>query len=254
MKRYLDTYRMGKLDRLPAERDPIPLQMTYASLGAFLRDYDKNLSATTSRIRCTRMPQPGVLVEMQLMIAQIAVPIVVDALVRGADGEDLTIAILATSHAKLKTLVEQVRNRDPSVLFRPINVLIVEDNNYVREAVQRGLTGGSRHDMRDYVLAFDTAENGADGLELMKRQTFDLAIVDVYLPVLDGATLVQRARSSLGLDLPIITMSAGGSDAQGAAMAAGASAFLPKPVRLREVAATMRQLLDERYAPVPSAG
>ena len=80
---------------------------------------------------------------------------------------------------------------------------------------------------------------------MLKTRSFDAAIVDVYLPVLDGASLIQQARTNLGLtNLPIITMSAGGADARSAALKAGASVFLEKPVRLREVVATMRQLLS----------
>ena len=124
-----------------------------------------------------------------------------------------------------------------------LNVLIVEDNKYVCELVRQGLAGTARREMKDVTFAFSTAEDGAAALELLKTRTFDAVIVDVYLPVLDGASMIQQARTSLGLKLPIITMSAGGESARNAALSAGASVYLQKPVRLRDVVATMRQLL-----------
>ncbi len=91
-----------------------------------------------------------------------------------------------------------------------VNVLIVEDNKHVCDLVRQGLAGSARREMRDVTFTFSTAEDGAAALELLRTRSFDAAIVDVYLPVLDGASLIQQARTSLGLTkLPIITMSAG---------------------------------------------
>jgi CheY-like chemotaxis protein len=69
-----------------------------------------------------------------------------------------------------------------------------------------------------------------------------LIVCDVYMPVMDGATLIQRLRAR-GVRTPIIALSAGGPPAREAAMLAGADAYLDKPVRLNELLAISRQLL-----------
>ena len=69
-------------------------------------------------------------------------------------------------------------------------------------------------------------------------------IVDIYLPLIDGAQVIAKVRTELGLgDLPVIAVSAGGEHAHAAAMAAGANIFLDKPMRLRQVIETMRSLM-----------
>ncbi|MCX5746839.1 MAG: response regulator, partial [Proteobacteria bacterium] len=72
----------------------------------------------------------------------------------------------------------------------------------------------------------------------------DALIIDVYLPVMDGPTVIAAARTELGLvDLPIIAVSAGGDSARKSALAAGANIFLDKPMRLRQVIDTIQRLL-----------
>ena len=75
-------------------------------------------------------------------------------------------------------------------------------------------------------------------------KAFDALIVDVYMPVIDGARVIQTARGELGLaDLPIIAVSAGGDTARKSALDAGANIFLDKPMRLRQVIDTIQKLL-----------
>ena len=72
----------------------------------------------------------------------------------------------------------------------------------------------------------------------------DALIVDVYLPVIDGAKVIATARGELGLvSLPIIAVSAGGDTARRSALDAGANIFLDKPMRLRQVIDTIQKLL-----------
>ena len=79
---------------------------------------------------------------------------------------------------------------------------------------------------------------------MLSRETFDALIVDIYLPVLDGAQVISQARGKLGLtELPIIAVSAGGDAARRSALSAGANVFIEKPVRLRDVRETMQRLL-----------
>ena len=236
---------MGRVDRQPAKKELLRLIVDYDNADEFLEDYEANLTSSTAFIGTSRNIAIATIIEVGFAFPGLMEPIVLDALVTQTNAEGLTIVFLEGGAAKLKGMVERVRAKDPKVLAPVVNVLIVEDNKHVCDLVRQGLAGSARREMRDVTFTFATAENGAIALELLKTRTFDAAIVDVYLPVLDGASLIQQARTSLGLTkLPIITMSAGGDGARNAALKAGASVFLDKPVRLREVVATMRQLLS----------
>jgi CheY-like chemotaxis protein len=235
---------MGRLDRRPAQKELLRLVVDYDNAEEFLEDYEANLAASTATIATPRSIEIGTIIELGLAFPGLLQPIVLDGIVKNKGDDGLEIALLPGGGPKLKEMVERVRQRDPKLIAQVVNVLIVEDNKHVCELVRQGLVGTARREMKDVTFTFATAEDGAAALELLKTRSFDAAIVDVYLPVLDGASVIQQARTSLGLtNLPIITMSAGGESARTAAINAGASVFLDKPVRLRDVVATMRQLL-----------
>ena len=90
------------------------------------------------------------------------------------------------------------------------------------------------------------AEDGRAAIEILRRETFDALLIDVYLPVLDGAKVIQQARTELGLTaLPIIAVSAGGDSARRQALEAGANLLLDKPMQLRQVIETMQRLRQQ---------
>lgn len=236
---------MGSLDRRPANKELLRLVVEYETADDFVSDYETNLRGTTMLVETTRTVAIGTIIEVGLTFPGLLQPIVLDALVQQTPENGLGLALLEGGRGRLDALVQRVRDRDPKLVAPVLNVLIVEDNKHLCELVRQGLVGSAKREMRDVTFTFATAEDGAEALELLKTRSFDAAIVDVYLPVLDGPSLILQARTALGLTkLPIITMSAGGDSARSAALRAGASVFLDKPVRLREVVATMRQLLS----------
>ena len=89
------------------------------------------------------------------------------------------------------------------------------------------------------------AGDGAAGLACVASHTPDLVITDVMMPVLDGLAFLQRLRAEGRATPPVIVVSAR-SDQRAAATAAGADAFLVKPVSLRDLSATAERLLAER--------
>lgn len=235
---------MGRVDRQPAHKELLRLVVDYDSADELLADYDANLASSLATISTTRTMSIGTIVEVGFAFPGLLRPIVIDAIVQRKHDTGVTIALLPGGGPKLKGYVERIRTRDPKLVAHVVSVLIVDDNKHVSNLVRQGLTGTARREMKDITFTFATAEDGAAALQLLKTRTFDAAIVDVYLPVLDGAAMIQQARTTLGLtDLPIITLSAGGDSARSAALEAGASVYLEKPVRLRDVVATMRQLL-----------
>jgi CheY-like chemotaxis protein len=98
--------------------------------------------------------------------------------------------------------------------------------------------------MPDVAFNVATADEGGIAMQMLKANHYDVAIVDVYLPVIDGPVVIEQARRDLGLDLlPIIAVSAGGDAARDLALAAGANLFLDKPMRLRQVIASIHELM-----------
>lgn len=98
------------------------------------------------------------------------------------------------------------------------------------------------------------ASNGAEALRCLATHQPDLLVTDMNMPVMDGLELLNRLRANgqcaaslWDRDLPVIVLTAQ-SDQRAAASAAGANAFLVKPVPLRLLGEVAERLLAERYA------
>ncbi len=89
------------------------------------------------------------------------------------------------------------------------------------------------------------AWHGVEALQYLREKQYDLAIVDMTMPVMDGLTLLNLLRSDEQLrTLPVIMLTASGeNEAHAAAQAQGANVILTKPTGSRELLATVAQLL-----------
>ena len=131
-------------------------------------------------------------------------------------------------------------------LPRIVRVLLIEDNPHVAELITDGLDGAARREL-DGKLAFifDVVGDGQMALDRLDHVDPDLIILDVYMPVMDGAAFLRhlRARQKQS-DTPVLALSAGGPAAREAAMSAGADIFLDKPLKLNEVLQAALDLLS----------
>jgi DNA-binding response OmpR family regulator len=85
-------------------------------------------------------------------------------------------------------------------------------------------------------------EDGAKGLELLAKETFDVVLLDVMLPGIDGFEVCRRIRASH--DVPIVMLTARGDDADRiVGLEIGADDYVPKPFNPRELLARVRAVL-----------
>jgi two-component system sensor histidine kinase/response regulator len=92
------------------------------------------------------------------------------------------------------------------------------------------------------------ANNGAEALELLRNQSFDLCLMDVQMPVMDGLTATAQIRRAEGPSrrLPIIAVSANAMTGDRERfLAAGMDDYLPKPVNTDQL-----RTMIERWLPV----
>jgi two-component system chemotaxis response regulator CheY len=107
----------------------------------------------------------------------------------------------------------------------PARILIVDDSTVVRLYY--------RYLLEREGYGVDEAINGIEGLEKAFRMRFSLCIVDVNMPLMDGHRFLQALREEAmtrGLPALVTTTQAGEEDRR-AALAAGADAYLVKPVQ-----------------------
>jgi len=124
----------------------------------------------------------------------------------------------------------------PVISPRP-NVLVVEDESNIRELV-------SLH-LRLEELVPSEADDGESGLAAARARRFDLIILDLMLPGLDGVTVCRAIRrDSPNADTPILMLTARREESDKVlGLDSGADDYLTKPFGIRELLARVRALL-----------
>jgi two-component system OmpR family response regulator len=116
-----------------------------------------------------------------------------------------------------------------------MRVLIVEDEPTIADFVEKGLTEAG--------FAVDTAADGERGLELARQGGYDVAIIDVMLPKLDGLSLIDRMRAR-GVRTPVLILSARRTvDDRVRGLQAGGDDYLTKPFAFAELIARVQALI-----------
>lgn len=116
-----------------------------------------------------------------------------------------------------------------------MRVLIVEDDSTIAGFIAKGL--------KEAGFAVDKAGDGEAGFELAVSQPFDVVIVDLMLPKLDGLTLIQRLRDRR-IRTPVLILSAKHSvDDRVKGLQAGGDDYLVKPFAFTELLARVRALI-----------
>jgi DNA-binding response OmpR family regulator len=116
-----------------------------------------------------------------------------------------------------------------------MRILVVEDEPDAAAVVARGL--------REHAYAVDVAPDGHRALEQIGVNDYDLVILDVLLPGINGLELCRQVRAA-GATVPILMLTArGGLDQRVEGLDAGADDYLPKPYHFPELLARVRALL-----------
>jgi two-component system, sensor histidine kinase and response regulator len=153
-------------------------------------------------------------------------------LVHDAREWHLRTASITTRNRVVVQVREQYRGR----------VLLVEDNTVNQKVAQKFIErlGG--------VVAI--ACNGAEGVAACARERFDLILMDMEMPVMDGVTATQRIReleAQLGRRTPIVALTANVlSEQVERCLSAGMDDFLSKPIEAKRLAEVFARFLPRQ--------
>lgn len=160
---------------------------------------------------------------------------------------DTLIELFGTDHASKVS-------RDNSPLPQPLKgrLLLVEDNDF-NQIVARDL-------LEQAGAVVDIVDNGKKAVDLLatNSEKYDVVLMDVQMPVMDGFTATRAIRNKLKLDIPVIAMTAGVTEfEQEECKACGMNDVIAKPIEAAVMVATIARYLDETKraffeSPVPA--
>lgn len=120
-----------------------------------------------------------------------------------------------------------------------MRALVVEDYAPVRAAVREGLV--------DHGFAVDVAADGAEGLWLATSNPYDVVILDVMLPKLDGLELLRKLRATGSRSAVLLLTARDAVDDRVKGLDLGADDYMVKPFAFAELLARVRVLVRRNY-------
>ena len=156
-------------------------------------------------------------------------------------------ALAAKADPALQTHLQGAAERGIGGTLVGVHLLLVEDN-LLNQAVARGI-------LEHAGATLDVVADGQLALERMRTDAarYDLVLMDMQMPVMDGFTATRLLRQELKLTLPIIAMTAGVLETERErSVAAGITDFIPKPIEVDEMLAVLLRHLRLRPGPAPA--
>ncbi|NJD75704.1 MAG: response regulator [Candidatus Methanoperedens sp.] len=117
------------------------------------------------------------------------------------------------------------------------NILIIEDEKEIRDGLAEVLG--------DAGFSVDSADNGLQGLEKIKKKDFDIVVTDLIMPVVGGMEVLRETKRIKPQTRVIMITAFATVDNAVEAMKAGASDYITKPFRIDEVQTKIRKVLAE---------
>lgn len=126
-----------------------------------------------------------------------------------------------------------------------MKILVIEDEQRIATYIKKGL------EIKSYVV--DLAYDGQEGYDLAASGEYDLIILDIMLPKLDGVTICQNLRKE-NIHTPILMLTAKTQiDERIAGLDAGADDYLGKPFAFGELLARLRALTRRRASKISTS-
>jgi two-component system chemotaxis response regulator CheY len=121
----------------------------------------------------------------------------------------------------------------------PVRILVVEDSPTMRQLIFFALKP-----IRE--LEIIEAADGLEGLKKLNQETFDIALIDINMPLMDGLKLIRMMKEDpKKRDVPIVIISTeGGADVKEKAMALGVNTYITKPIQAGNVLRTVKEILN----------
>jgi two-component system sensor histidine kinase/response regulator len=136
-------------------------------------------------------------------------------------------------------LINQIRVPAPVPAELPLRILVAEDNVFNAQHLERllGMRGHRVH----------LADNGLQALILAQQAVFDLLLLDIHMPEMDGFQVIQSLREqeqSAGRHLPVIALTARSrKEDRQKCLAAGMDDYLSKPIRAADLFAAIDRVI-----------
>jgi DNA-binding response OmpR family regulator len=120
-----------------------------------------------------------------------------------------------------------------------MRLLVIEDSRRLRQALELGLKK-SRYSV-------DMAEDGEKGLHLARRSNYDVIVLDLMIPVIDGLTVLKTLRDEGNSSNVLILTAKDSVEAKVRGLQMGADDYLVKPFAFDELLARVQALVRRRH-------
>jgi CheY-like chemotaxis protein len=122
--------------------------------------------------------------------------------------------------------------------LKEMKMLLIDDDEWVRDSLSLFFEGEGCH-----LVAVETAE---EGIEELRKQNYDIILVDYRLPGMDGLEFLKRIKESHPDALTILITAYGSKDVFLRARSMGVTGFVDKPFTIRTIEDSLSQLISKR--------